>query len=430
VTPVSEGIPEDPDPAALDPGLREYPQNPASQEQSTLDAGPPSEDVPARLITCFNGAATMTDPRITKLADLLVNYSCVVKPGETLLLEAIDVPTAFTKAIVEAVTKAGGTAAVLLKSNEVQRTLLLNGSDKSWSLQAELERRQMESVQCYIGARGSHNVSESSDVPLEKQKLYEAHIWKKVHQEIRVKKTRWVVLRWPTPSMAQMAEMSTEAFEDFYFNVCTLDYAKMSRAMQPLKAMMERTDKVRIKGPNDTNLSFSIKGIPAIPCDGKLNIPDGEVFTAPVRTSVNGVIHYNCASLYRGVTHNDVRLSFKDGKIVDATGSDTAKLNEVFNTDEGARYVGEFAIGVNPYCTKPMKDTLFDEKIAGSIHFTPGQCYDEAFNGNKSGIHWDLVMRQDPEAGGGEMWFDGTLIRKDGRFVVAELEGLNPENLK
>jgi aminopeptidase len=378
----------------------------------------------------FTGVPDMTDPRIIKLADLLVNYSCVVKPGEALLLEAIDVPHAFTRAIVEAATKAGGTAAVLLKSNAVQRSLLLNGSEASWKLISEIERKQMESVQCYIGARGSFNVSESADVPAEKQKLYEQHVWKKVHQEVRVKKTRWVVLRWPTPSMAQMAEMSTEAFEDFYFNVCTLDYGKMSRAMVPLKAMMETTDKVRLKGPADTDLTFSIKGISAVPCDGKLNIPDGEVFTAPVRDSVNGVIHFNCPSLYRGVTHSDVRLTFKAGKIVDATGSETAKLNEVFNTDEGARYVGEFAIGVNPYCTKPMKDTLFDEKIAGSIHFTPGQCYDEAFNGNHSQIHWDLVMRQDPAAGGGEIYFDDKLVRKDGRFVVPELEPLNPENLK
>jgi aminopeptidase len=230
--------------------------------------------------------------------------------------------------------------------------------------------------------------------------------------------------------MAQQAEMSTEAFEDFYFDVCTMDYGKMSRAMQPLKKMMEKTDKVRLKGPGDTDLRFSIKGIPAIPCDGKLNVPDGEVFTAPVKESVNGVIHFNCPSMHRGITHNDVRLVFRDGKIVEATSSETAKLNEVFNTDAGARYVGEFAIGFNPYCTKPMKDTLFDEKIAGSIHFTPGNCYDEAYNGNKSAIHWDLVMRQTPEAGGGEIWFDDKLVRKDGEFVVKELKGLNAENLK
>lgn len=372
----------------------------------------------------------MTDPRVEKLAGVLVNYSCAVQPGESLLLEAIDVPHAFTQAMVRAVAAAGGRPVVMLKSNPVQRSLMLAGTKEQWDLIADIERAQMERVQCYVGARGNANVSELSDVPSDKQKLYESTVWRRVHHEVRIKKTRWVVLRWPTPSMAQMAEMSTEAFEDYFFNVCTLDYAKMARAMQPLKELMEKTDQVRLKGPRDTDLTFSIKGIPAIPCDGKVNIPDGEVFTAPVRDSVNGVIHFNCPTIYRGTTHNDVRLVFKDGKIVEATSTATEKLNEVLNADEGARYVGEFAIGFNPYCTKPMKDILFDEKIAGSIHFTPGACYDEASNGNKSEIHWDLVLMQTPDAGGGEVWFDGRVVRKDGRFVVPELEGLNPERLK
>jgi aminopeptidase len=372
----------------------------------------------------------MTDPRIRKLADLLINYSCALEPGERVLLEAIDVPNAFCGAVAEAAARAGGAALVMLKSNEVNRALMLHGSEDSWKLTGDVERLQMENVACYIGARGSHNVSELSDVPAEKQKVYERHVWKGVHSEIRVKKTRWVVLRWPTPAMAQMAEMSTAAFESFFFDVCTLDYAKMARAMVPLKERMERTDQVRLVGPRGTDLTFSIKGIKAIPCDGRVNIPDGEVFTAPVRDSVNGVIQYNCPSLYRGVTHHDVRFKFRDGKIVEASSSNTAHLNEVLDTDAGARYIGEFAIGVNPYCTKPMKDILFDEKIAGSIHFTPGACYDEAGNTNQSGIHWDLVMRQDPEVGGGEIHFDGERVRKDGRFVVPELLGLNPENLK
>jgi aminopeptidase len=365
-----------------------------------------------------------------KLAGLLINYSCAVKPGENILIEAIDVPHAFTRALVSTAAAAGGRPFVLLKSNEITRALMLAGSEAQWEAVAEVERGQMEKMQCYIGARGNPNVSELSDVPADRQKIYEKTVWTRVHQEIRVKKTRWCVLRWPNASMAQMAEMSTEAFEDFFFNVCTLDYSKMSRAMQPLKGMMERTDRVRLKGPRDTDLTFSIKGIPAVACDGRVNIPDGEVFTAPVRDSVNGVIHFNCPTLYRGMTHNDIRLVFKNGKIVEATSTATDKLNEVLNSDEGARYIGEFAIGFNPYCTKPMKDILFDEKIAGSIHFTPGQCYEEASNGNDSSIHWDMVMRQDPEAGGGEMWFDDTLVRKDGRFVVDELMGLNPENLK
>lgn len=371
----------------------------------------------------------MLDPRMQRLADVLVNYSMAVKPGEKVLVEAIDIPNEFTKVLIHTIAKAGGRPLAMLKSVEVNRALMLTGTDEQWNLIADVERLQMENVQCYLGVRGNPNISELSDVSGPQQKLYEKTVWTRVHHEVRIKKTRWCVMRWPSASMAQMAEMSTEAFEDFYFNVCTLDYARMSRAMQPLAQLMMKTDRVRLKGPADTDLSFSIKGIPAIPCDGKVNIPDGEVFTAPVKESVNGVIHYNCPTIYRGVTHSDVRLTFKNGKIVDATSTATKQLNEVFDTDPGARYVGEFAIGFNPYVTRAMKDILFDEKMAGSIHFTPGACYDEASNGNKSQIHWDLVMRQDPEAGGGELWFDDRLVRKDGRFLIDELKGLNPENL-
>jgi aminopeptidase len=229
--------------------------------------------------------------------------------------------------------------------------------------------------------------------------------------------------------MAQLAGMSTEQFEDFYFDVCNLDYAKMAEAEKPLKERMDRADRVRIIGPKDNNLEFSVKGLPGIQCDGDRNIPDGEVFTAPVRDSINGVIHYNAPSVYQGKSFDDVRFVFTNGKIVEATSSDTEGLNEILDTDEGARYIGEFSIGFNPYITRVMRDILFDEKIAGSLHFTPGQAYDEADNGNDSKIHWDLVLIQTPEHGGGEIWFDDELIRKDGRFVPDYLQGLNPENL-
>ena len=283
-------------------------------------------------------------------------------------------------------------------------------------------------MQAYVGIRGGSNISEFSDVPAEKLEIMSKYYSEEVHGKVRVPKTRWVVMRYPSPSMAQQAGMSTEAFEDYYFNVCNLDYSKMDKALDSLKALMERTDKVRIVGKG-TDLEFSIKGIPAVKCAGEMNIPDGEIYTAPVNNSVNGVISYNTPSLRDGFTFENVVLKFKDGRIVEATSNDTERINKIFDIDEGARYVGEFAIGVNPYITVPMKDTLFDEKIAGSFHFTPGSCYDDADNGNQSALHWDLVCIQTPEYGGGEMYFDGVLIRKDGRFVLPELECLNPENL-
>jgi len=285
----------------------------------------------------------------------------------------------------------------------------------------------MKKVEAYIAIRGSENANENSDVPSERMSLY-SRVTRPV-LNYRVNKTRWCVLRWPTPSMAQGAGMSTEAFEDLYFNVCTMNYPKMARAMVPLQRRMRRTDAVWVKGPG-TDLRFSIKGIGAKMCKGDRNIPDGEVFSCPVKTSINGAIQFNTPTLYSGTKFENVRLEFKDGKIVQATSNNTKRLNEILNTDPGARYTGEFSLGFNPYILTPMCDILFDEKIAGSLHLTPGQAYEDCDNGNRSAVHWDMVLIQRPEWGGGEIWFDDELIRKNGRFLPKDLRALNPEHLK
>lgn len=370
----------------------------------------------------------MNDPRISRLAENLVNYSCEVKAGEKVLIETIGFEVPLARALIHQVYKVGGIPFVSSKSDELKRALLSECTEEQLNLMAKYELARMKDMDCYIGIRAGENANELSDVADDKLKLYNKLFAYPVHMKERVEHTRWVILRYPNPAMAQMAEMSTEAFEDFYFNVCNLDYNKMSKAMDSLVKVMERADKVRITA-RDTDLTFSIKGMPAIKCEGKRNIPDGEVFTAPVKNSVNGVISYNTPSKYNGFTYDNVRLEFKDGKIVKATANDTEKINKIFDTDEGARYVGEFSLGFNPYIEKPMKDTLFDEKIKGSLHFTPGADYEQCSNGNKSAIHWDLVLIQRPEFGGGEIWFDDVLVRKDGVFVLDELKCLNPENL-
>lgn len=366
---------------------------------------------------------------MTKLAEVLINYSTRMKPGEKVLIEAIDVPTEMTCELIRVARAGGVEPLVTLKSNRVQRALLMDAAEAQMNLWADTEALRMSHVAGYIGLRGNENIAELSDVPSEGHKLYQDTVWKRVHLDIRVPKTRWVVLRWPNSAMAQQANRSTAGFEDFYFDVCTMDYARMSKVMQPLVKRMEEADKVRITGPG-TELTFSIKGIPVRQCDGEHNIPDGEVFTAPVRESINGTLQYNARTVYQGTVHDDVRFEFVEGKIVKATGTNTEHLNKVLDTDPGARYVGEFALGINPYVTEPMLDTLFDEKIAGSFHFTPGQAYDDADNGNRSTVHWDIVCMQDEAHGGGEIWFDGGLIRKDGLFVPDDLKPLNPENLK
>ncbi len=371
----------------------------------------------------------MKDPRIETLAKNLINYSTKLQKGEKVLIENFGLQRELVKALVKEAYAAGGYPFVLLKDHQVDRALLIGAQQEQYEMMAEFEANVMKEMDAYIGLRAGDNINEQSDVPADKMTIHGQTIGKKVHSDIRVPKTKWVVLRYPTNSMAQLAKMSTEAFEDFYFEVCNLDYSKMSAAMDSLVELMDKTDKVRLVGPG-TDLTFSIKDIKAIKCAGELNIPDGEVYSAPVKDSVNGVITYNTPSPYQGFTFENVRLTFKDGKIVEATANNTERINKVFDTDEGARYVGEFAIGVNPYILHPMQDILFDEKIDGSFHFTPGQCYDDAYNGNHSNIHWDLVNIQRPDYGGGEIYFDDVLIRKDGRFVIPELEKLNPENLK
>jgi aminopeptidase len=370
----------------------------------------------------------LKDPRLQKMAEGLIHYSVKLQKGEKILVEVIDSGVPLALAVIKEAYRVGGIPFALVRNKQVERQIMLEADPDQLSLMAQYELVQMKEMNAYLGIRASDNANEVADVPGPQQQSYMKNYSRPVVNQ-RVNHTKWCIMRYPTPSMAQSAGMSTEAFEDFYFDVCTLDYGKMARAMEPLQRLMEKTDQVRITG-QATDLGFSIKGLPAIPCAGGMNIPDGEIFTAPVKDSVNGVISYNTPAVYQGTTFEQIRLRFENGKVVEATSNDNARLNHILDTDEGARYVGEFSFGVNPYILKPMKDTLFDEKICGSLHFTPGQAYEECDNGNRSAIHWDLVFIQMPEFGGGDIYFDSRLIRKDGRFVVPELEPLNPENLK
>ena len=368
----------------------------------------------------------MNDPRLTRLAEILVDHSCQLKLGENVLIEAFDLPEpTLVVRLVELAAARGARPFVTWKNNAILRALYRDGGQESIGLAGEFERARMEKMDAYIGIRGAANSSQFSDVPADRMDLYQKLWWHPVHSEVRVPKTKWVVLRYPTDSMAQAADMSSEAFEDFYFDVCTADYAQMAHDQEPLVRRMLAADKVRIVGPG-TDLEFSIRGIDVRPCHGQRNIPDGEVFTAPVRDSVQGTIRYNAPSRYQGTVFQNIEFEFRNGKIVKATSANaTDRLNQVLDSDEGARYIGEWSIGCNNRVRRPMLDTLFDEKIGGSIHLTPGNAYDECDNGNRSRVHWDLVHIQTPEYGGGQIWFDGELLRQDGRFVPDDLQGLN-----
>ncbi len=371
----------------------------------------------------------MQDQRVNALAKGLINYSCALKKGERILIEAKGIDYMLVNALVKEAYKVGAYPFVEIYDNRVTRELLLGETEELAKLKAKYDAFRMQEMDAYIGIRGGENSNELSDVPEKNMQIESEFYSHPVHHELRVKKTKWVVLRYPNQGMAQQAGMSTDAFEDFYFKVCNLDYSKMDKAMDALKLRLDKADKVRIIA-KDTDISFSIKGIGSKKCSGHCNIPDGEIYTAPIKDSVNGTITYNTPSVENGFKFENVSLTFKDGKIIKATANDTEKLNSILDTDEGARYIGEFAFGVNPYINRPMGDILFDEKISGSIHFTPGSCYDDCNNGNVSAIHWDLVQIQTKEYGGGEIYIDGELIRKDGLFVPTDLTVLNPENLK
>ena len=374
----------------------------------------------------------MKDKRNETLARQLIDYSIRLQKGEVLYLEikgkdALELG----KQIIRLATERGATPFWFYSDESLVRQWVKTAGDDQFRKQAELHLELMKRADAYIGLRGPDNPFDLADIDRKQIDRNNTLFYKPVHLEERVQRKKWVVLRFPNNAMAQLAETSQEAFEDFYYDVCCADYARMSKAMDGLIGLMEATDKVQIKAPG-TDLTFSIKGIPIVKCDGRRNIPDGEVYTAPVRESINGTIAYNTPSLYQGTVYTNISFTFKDGRIVEATCDGLSKkLNGILDTDEGARYIGEFAIGLNPFILHPMKDTLFDEKIAGSFHLTPGQCYELAPNGNDSAIHWDLVQIQRPDYGGGEIRFDGKLIRKDGVFTDPELESaFSKENLR
>ncbi len=372
----------------------------------------------------------MVDPRITKLAEVFACHATRLTSNDSVLIHTFDIPEEAVAEFVRVCQGRGAKVAVRFESNLIRRQLMLGMTEANAAIHADIEKHEMEHMTAYIALRGTENYAELGDIPAPTMAMWQRVYSTPVVFETRIPKTKWAVTRWPTSAMAQQAGMSTPAFEQFYFDVCTVDYSKMARAALPLKELMDRTDLVEIKGPG-TDLSFSIKDIGSVPCSGECNIPDGECFSCPVPGSMNGTIQYNTVSLYQGTEFKDIRLVVKDGVIVDAdAGSNTAKMNGILDTDEGGRRFGEWAIGFNPQVLHPMRDTLFDEKIAGSFHLTPGNAYEgPGGNGNKSAIHWDIVCIQRPEYGGGEIYMDGKLVRKDGLFVLPELVGLNPDDL-
>lgn len=371
----------------------------------------------------------MEDPRIRKFAKFLINFSVNLKKGEKILIELHGEANELAKALIEEAYAVGGLPLFHKFDYTLEGAIIKGTTLDHMKAIAAYELKRMQDMDAYIDIRASANINEWNDINNVQMDIYKKEYWGPIHLKQRCNNTKWSVIRYPNPAMAQLAHMSTAEYEDFYFKACLTDYEKMNKAIEPLANRMAKTDMVRILGPK-TDISFSIKNIGRSGDCAHFNVPDGEIATAPVKDSVNGVIYYNIPSPYSGEIFSDVTLEFKNGKIINATSNLTERINQILDTDEGARYIGEFAIGFNPYITKPILDILFDEKMAGSFHLTPGNCYDLSDNGNHSAQHWDLISCQMPEWGGGEIWFDDELIRKDGLFVPEYLHQINPQYLR
>ena len=366
------------------------------------------------------------DDNYTKLATILTSFSIDLQTREHVLIDAFDIPEPMVIALVRASRERGAIPYVNFNHARVSRELIGAADDVQYEIQCEWELARIKKMDAYIAVRGSDNIFEMSDV--DPKRMGAVMRAMKPVLDHRVNNTKWVILRWPTSAMAQQAMLSSEQFESFFFKVCTQDYSRMTEGMQELETLMRKTDRVELKGP-DCDLRFSIKDIGAVACGGRHNIPDGEVFSSPVKDSVEGSITFNAPTVYQGTSFDKIHLRFDQGKIVHAEGSNTQRLNEILNSDSGARYIGEFAIAFNPHILEPMRDILFDEKISGSFHFTPGQAYEDADNGNRSQVHWDMVHIQRPEYGGGDILFDGEVVRSNGLFIKDTLKKLNPEYL-
>ena len=365
----------------------------------------------------------MINPKNKELAELILDHSVELKKDEHIMLQL----TGFNgidllRALVEAVRSRNAKPYVQINDAEIQRILLETGDAAFWKDQAELDQLpRMKKMDAFVGIRASQNIFENSHVSSEANKLYADHFLQPVHFKERVNNTRWVVLRYPSPAFAMNAKMPTQAFEEFYYNACLLDYKKLEEAMKPLHSMLDETKMIQLKG-DGTDIEFSVEGQPWIPCFAKRNVPDGELFSSPILDSVNGRITYT-ASVYQGKPFEYVTLDVKDGVVHDFDSSDNEALGNILDSDDGARRFGEFSFGLNPVIKKPMYDILFDEKIYGSNHLTLGHDYEVAPNGNTSSIHWDLVCI------GADVFLDGKKIREGRNFIIDELKGLNPSAL-
>lgn len=357
------------------------------------------------------------------LATLILEHSTEVEKGQNVMVQLIGLNgIGLLRALVEQIREKEAHPFINIEDADIQRMLIENGDDVFWKNQASIDKLPlMKQMDAFVGIRAAENIYENSRASKDANKAYSEHFLHPVHFEERVNNTNWCILRYPSPAFAMNAKMPTRTFTEFYYKACLVDYGRLEEAMKPLEKRLRSTNEIHLKGEG-TDIRFSVKGQNWVPCFGKRNIPDGELFTSPVLDSINGVISY-APSVYQGKPFEFVKLEVENGTVVDFDSSNNEALKDILDTDEGSRRFGEFSFGLNPVIESPMYDILFDEKIYGSNHLTLGKDYEVAPNGNSSNIHWDLVCI------GANVYLDGELVREGRTFITEDLKGLNPDQL-
>ncbi|AZR72292.1 hypothetical protein BBF96_02105 [Anoxybacter fermentans] len=358
----------------------------------------------------------MGDPRIEKLADILVNYSVEVKEGERVLISGSILARPLIEEIVKKVAQAGAEPVTRITLETAGYLFMKYGSEEIIGRTNEVFLDMIKKCDALISINAPENTKYMSTIDPKRLSLHQKALMP-ISEYVMGGNVRWVGCNFPVPALAQEAEMSLEEYENFVYSATNIDWVENSKYQDKIKAIFDAGKEVRIVGPG-TDLTFSIEGREGIKCDGRNNMPDGEIFYAPIENSANGYITYDFPAMRMGKEVSGIRLEFKDGKVVKAS----ATKNEDFllsslDTDEGARYIGEFGIGVNYGIQRFTKDILFDEKIGGTIHLALGRAYPESGGKNVSAIHWDMIkdLRKD-----GKIILDGKVVAENGKFLIED----------
>jgi aminopeptidase len=358
-------------------------------------------------------APVEADARWARLGDLLVNYSARVKPGERVMIAMGEVETLpLVQAVYAAAIRAGGFPQVQFLSETLRHTMLVDGSEQQLAWVPEIEAYGMQWADVYFGLRGAFDLEIHQDIPVNRLSLNQAAAGKV--SSLRWQNTRWCLVRVPNQVFARQAGVDNEPLMDMFFNACLLDWDAMTGKWKGWASRLNHGRDVRLVG-KDTDLRFSTRGRTWVIGDGRNNMPDGEINTAPVESSIDGSIYFEFPGVLSGRLMQDIRLRWERGRLVEATSSTNQDfLRSILASDAGASLIGEFALGTNPFINLFCKDILIDEKIGGTVHIAMGRAYPECGGTNQSAIHWDIIKDTRSE---GAVYVDGQLVLHNGQFL-------------